>query len=359
MSLHFRTVAAATALSLGASQAMAATQFGDHFTLSGFGTLGVVQTDSDAAQFIRDGQPTGATKDLDYNVDSNVGAQLTATATKWLSGTVQLMAAHRTEENISMEVEWAFAKLAPVKGLEIRAGRLEMPVFAISDFRNVGYANTWIRPPDEVYGLAMLRRLEGGDATYHLPIGSNSLSLSVLVGKSFVDAPNVGVKTDVNDIRGANLQWESEWVTLRAGRIKGKVEILGGDNYTFTGFGAIVDRNNIIAQAEYVTRRSEKAPNIVDADGWYVLGGYRFNSLVPYMIYGHTKPKYDVAPAHISGDQTTIAAGVRWDAFKSAALKLQVERVDTNDTGGISFTPTFMPLSRPVTVASLALDFVF
>lgn len=358
----------AAALALGASQAPAATQFGEYVTFSGFGTLGIVQTDSDKEQFVRDRQVSGAEKDIEFDIDTNVGAQLTAQPTKWLSATVQLLAMHRDEENIDVQTQWAFAKLQPLEGLSIRGGRMELPMFAISDFRNVGYANTWIRPPDEVYALALLQRLEGADVTYRLPIGSTSLTASVLGGKSFFSLN--GGKTDVGDVKGFNLQWEADWLTVRAGRVKARVAPNDiNDPYTFSGIGVIVDRGNVVAQAEYVTRRSENFATFVDTDGWYVLGGYRFGSLLPYLIYGKTEPQED-SPTHLSYEQSTLAAGIRWDAFDSAAIKFQVQRVDTNDTPGISFVtatvlgppgapPATAPVTSPVNVVSLAIDFVF
>lgn len=370
MKLNIRTVAMAmaVALPLSASQALAATQIGDHLEFSAFGTLGTVQTDTNDAQFVRDGQSTGATESMDYNVDSYMGAQLTATATQWLSGTVQLVAAHRVEDNINIEVEWAFAKLAPLKGLQIRGGRMALPLFAVSDFRNVGYANTWVRPPDEVYGLALLRRLEGADVTYRLPLGSSSLIMSALKGKSYIETASLHI--DVDNIEGLNVQWENDWLAVRAGRVEGDVRIGGSDPYTFSDIGFTVDRGNIVAQGEYVSRRSGSQAGMVDADGWYVLGGYRFDSVLPFVSYGHTEPKYKNSPVHLSGEQSTIALGVRWDAFNSAAFKFQVQRVDTNDTAGISFVAPAgvlpnggglapVPLNKAVNVVSLALDFVF
>ena len=374
MNCNFKSVALATALVFSASQASAATQLGEYVTFSGFGTLGLTQTSDDRVQFARDRQIPGATNSIDYNVDSNLGAQLTAAPTKWLSGTVQMLAMHRNVANISTEIEWAFVKAEPIKGLSIRAGRMALPMFAISDFRNVGYANTWVRPPDEVYGLALLRRLEGADATYRLPIGSTSLSLSVLGGKSSFYSSTTNLLTHLDKVKGANLQWESDWVTVRVGRVKGIVDLsasttgLKEDPYTFSGIGAMVDHNNIVAQAEYVTRRSENNPTRIDANGWYVLGGYRFNAVLPYVSYASTRPVDSTPIFHYSGKQTTLAAGVRWDAFKSAAIKFQIQRVDAHDTTGLSFvlqgttvgrTTTYVPVTSPVNVASLNLDFVF
>jgi Gram-negative porin len=367
MKFDIKPAVAASALMLVASHASASTALGDYFTFSGFGTLGYVQTDSTEAPYTIDREGGGATTHANLNVNSDLGLQLTAQPTRWLSGTVQLLTEERDQPNLSTEVEWAFVRVQPLDGLAIRAGRMALPMFMISDTRYVGYANNWVSPPDEVYGLALLDRMEGGDVSYRLPIKSTSVTVSVLDGKSFFYGP-FG-KVDVKDVKGANVQWEGDWMTLRAGRVKGVVE-LGNtqDNYTFSDIGAIIDHRNIVAQAEYVTRRSEVNPSLVNVNGWYVLGGYRLNQVLPYVRYGSTKPT-ETSPSHLSGEQSTIAAGVRWDAFKSAAIKLQLAHVDTHDTVGVSFiTPTILgpvgppispPVTKPVDVVSITIDFVF
>jgi hypothetical protein len=365
-----KSAAIAGAWLLGASRVVASTALGDYVTFSGFGTLGEVVTDTDDdIQFVRDREAAGASRRPSFNVDSDLGLQLTAQPTKWLSGTVQTLTEQRSDINLSTEVEWAFVKLEPLDGLALRGGRMALPMFLISDTRYVGYANTWLRPPDEVYALALLDRFQGADLSYRLPIGSTSLSMSVLAGASSISSPGLP-NVNVRDVNGVNAQWESEWVTLRAGRVTGKVQIPPSeDHYTFSDLGAVVDHNNIVAQAEYVMRRSEYAPGSVDANGWYLLGGYRFNAVLPYAIYANARSPGS-SSFHLQGDQSTVAAGVRWDAFKSAAIKFQVERVDTHDTIGVSFVtpivsspiglpPISAPVTRPVAVFSLAVDFVF
>jgi hypothetical protein len=166
-----------------------------------------------------------------------------------------------------------------------------------------------------------------------------------------------------------NTQWESEWVTLRAGRVWGEVSVGTTDRYTFTGFGATFDRNNIFLQSEYVTRRSECCASVVNANGWYALAGYRFRPFMPYVSFAKAEDSMP-SPFHLTNPQSTVAAGVRWDAFKSADLKFQVERVNTYGTSGISFStpevpnsgfgpPVIAGITRPVMVFSLAMDVVF
>ena len=46
----------------------------------------------------------------------------------------------------------------------MRVGRVGLPVFMISDYRNVGYANTMLRPPAEMYSQVPINSIDGVDA---------------------------------------------------------------------------------------------------------------------------------------------------------------------------------------------------
>lgn len=358
-------VLAVAGAAFAASSARAAVPFQDHFSFSGFGTLGLTQTDSDKAEYKRDQQAGGATTRYSFDVDSNVGLQLTGTATDWLSGTVQVLGMQRAEEHITTEVEWAFVKLTPIDGLNIRGGRMALPMFAISDSRNVGYANTWVRPPNEVYGLAMFSRFEGGDISYRIPLGSTSLNATVLAGATST-SPFTGSVLEGKRLKGVNLQWELPWGSLRLGHVTTKVQLgASEDKYSFSGVGVIVDHDNVVAQAEYVERESETVPESVNAKGWYVLGGYRFGAVLPYVSYARTEPEGTTGPSNptgtLSSEQSTASIGVRWDAFRGTSIKFQLDRVDAKNGTGVSFVnaqESGVAVGK-VTVGAIAVDFVF
>ncbi len=356
--------------------AQARAEISDHVSFSGFGTFGLVRTDTDQAQFGRDRQLGGATTSVDAQVDSNLGLQLSVRATDWLSATVQGLAVQRDRGEIKLEPEWAFAKVQPLTGLTLRVGRMALPTFLVSDSRNVGYANTWLRAPNEVYGLAMMRRMDGADLSYSRAVGPVNLTATVLAGDSEMLA--LGTDYAANKVRGANLQLQTGSVTLRAGKVISDVYVSStnpDEQYSFTGFGVVVDHDNIVAQAEYVQRRAEFYYNIVASDGWYTMGGYRLGAFTPYAMYSSAKPQTsaDHLPLQntvplISYEQKTLAVGVRWDAADSTSVKLQLERADTNGTPGVSFSrpdapaPAMqfaVPVGKPVNVISATVDFVF
>ncbi len=345
------------ALALGAVPAVAGTQVGDYLNFSGFGTVGLARTNTDKADFIRDAEAGGATKDVSANVDSNFGLQLTGTAAPWLSATVQMLSMERSQSYMTTELEWAFVKVTPFDGLTLRGGRMALPVFAVSDSRNVGYANNWLRPPGEVYGLAMIPRLDGADASYSAALGSSTFTATALAGKG--NFPRKGLADLlIDNVRGLNLQWEADGVAVRLGQVRARVHtsVAGvDDQYKFTGAGLLIDRNNIVVQSEVVTRRSAYAQARVNANGWYTMGGYRFGTWVPYASYSATRPAA-TGKNQISGPQNTKAIGARWDVLKSMDVKFQLERIDTKGTAGVSFIAA---VPKPVTAASVTVDFVF
>jgi hypothetical protein len=355
---------AVTALAAAAMQAPAHAEplegilSGVDFNFGGFGTAGLVHTNTDQAQFIRGAETAGSNKPIRANVDSNIGVQATARFAPWIAVTAQVF---ENDDSMTNDLSWLYLKLDPLDNLTFKLGRFEAPLFAISDSRDINYANTWIRPPQEVYGLASFEEVKGGEGTYTLPIASTRLKLTGYAGVGRW-ALSSGTSGDSTNLRGAEVRWESDWVTLRASYAGMDNQIGGGlhPKYEFAAYGAIVDRDNVVAQAELV-RRIGPGPLdfIVAAKGWYVLGGYRIGKVLPYASYATTHKEFPGAFA-LSYNQQTTALGVRWDAFKSADLKFQVERVNPKGTPGISFVnvqPGFG--NSDVNVVSLALDFVF
>jgi len=360
ISSSLRLLSAAAIAALGQS-AMAATAIGDHLTFSAFGTLGVVQTNSDEAQYVREQQVKGATKSASLLTDSNLGLQVTAKANDWLSATVQTLTAQRNTDHLTTRFDWAYIKVTPAENLNIRLGKVALPNFLVSDSRRIGYANTALRPANEVYGLDLLTGgLKGVDASYALKLGSGTLTSSVLYGKSAADTPTYSLK--VNKTRNVNLVWDGDWYTVRLGQSKARPDLSSifgagvSDTYTFNGFGFTVDRSQVVLQGEYVQRRSSGFDTFIAADAWYLQAGYRMGKWLPYASFAERK----AAKSSIVAPQKTVALGARWDALSSAALKFQLEHVGTTNTAGASFaSPINGVVSKPVTTMSVSMDFVY
>ncbi|MDM4767599.1 hypothetical protein [Pelomonas sp. SE-A7] len=394
----------------GLACAGAQAQSGDSaFSVSGFATLGMAGTNSDTGQYAIFGQNRGASKTWSGEVDSKLGVQLTAKANAMFSGTVQLLSKQNGDGNFNPEVEWAYVKMQAMPSLSFRVGRMGGPFFAVSDFRDVGYANTWLRPPHDVYGQVPISNFEGADVIYQTNTGLGSLSAQVFGGKakSMVQRTKVEMKSLV----GFNATLEMDnGVSLRIGRLQGKLTVHAatlnslvaglrsvpipsvvsvgnqldpnGKDASFTGLGLTWDQGEWLVSSEYTQRRTDTYAS--DTNGWYLTVGHRFGKFTPYGTVSQLKqissnvdntiPKsgYPAATqaqlnflsANVEGvvagqrrDEKTLAAGVRWDAMRNVAVKAQLDRITPKGPGLLLGVPS--NFANRVSVYSLSVDMVF
>jgi len=397
---HGLTVLSLTLLAAASQQALAS---GPDLRVSGFGTVGVVQVDKPGIEFRQVGQTSGAGESASFKPDSRLGVQLDGSFNPMFSATLQLLAKHNGEGNEKPGVEWAFAKAKLGGGFTVRAGRIGAPYFAVSDFREVGYANTWLRTPSDVYGQVMFRSFDGADLLYAGDVAGVPVTAQLLAGKTTLAYERTDI--DFKNQVGVNLTAElADGVTLRMGHINGKltvqsttmkqlVGVLGATPFasvgqqidctarkaSFTGVGLSLEKGNWVGSTEYTQRKSDCY--VPDTTGWHVMAGYRFGSFTPYAVVSELRRNdtnvVNNIPRNVNVQLTTLALtvdglmdslnitqattalGVRWDAYRNVAVKAQYERVDT--TGGYSlFRNVGGPRpADPVQVLSLAVDFIF
>jgi hypothetical protein len=412
-----RIIASALAVSFVAPCAFA--QDASAVRISGFGTGALTWTDTDKAEFGRPNQASGARKNATTGVDSNFGVQADYAVNSWLSVTGQGLVRKDAQDDFGAELSWAFAKSKVSDDVSFRVGRIGVPAFMISDYRNVGYANTMLRPPAEIYSQMPFNTVDGADVTWQHNDGDTTYTAQVAVGKSKVDIAG-GPKLEGRRMTAVNLVAEHGPLTVRFGRVDGKITLTGspalatllnslntfGAGYhipqaaqvasdinprdkkaSFTSLGATLDWNNVVVQSEYAKRKTDSYIN--DTTSWYVMGGYRIGKFLPY--YSHARLTIDdsvhngmpaACPAAYpaactptltglsgfvtnlrytgvsQGEQQTDSIGVRWDFYHSLALKAQFDHVRPNKASGllINAQPGF---KGPVNVGAVALDFVF
>jgi hypothetical protein len=359
---------AASSLTLAAAPAIADTSsFTDMFKYNGFGTAGVARSDTNEAEFVQSGQNLGATENFDWKTDSKLGLQGSVSPTSWLSGTVQMLSAERFSNHISTEIEWAFAKVTPLPGLSLRGGKMALPTFLVSDSRYVGYANNWVRAPDEVYGPATFDTFKGYDVSYQHAIGKYSLTVGALAGSTVADFmlyPGVAIIAEGHNLRGYSATFDMNVATVRVSRVTSDITvILGGPIlaklvYTFTSFGVTYDHDNVVAQGEFIEKRSDGSVGPFSPNGWYVMGGYHVNKWLPYAIYAAGHQNGGAGGTVHEANRSTASVGVRLDLIKNVDVKAQIDHVKAYPDGNpfINVRPGFNDRAN---VVSLVVDFVF
>lgn len=404
------------ALAVGAALPAAA-QEPPRITFSGYGTLGVVRSDDDRADYLVDSfKPDGPgyTREWSPDVDSRLGAQLTAALTGRISAVVQVIAQQRHDDTYKPMVEWANVKYEVTPDLSVRAGRVVLPIFMVTDSRRVGYANPWVRPPVEVYSLVPVTNSDGMDASWRLQREQAAATVQVTAGRSSSRFPSAsGFQSSTAEGRrllALNAAVESGALTSRVsvGEARLTVEALQpffdayrqlgpignaiADRYdvrdrrvTFVGLGASYDPGRWFAMGEWALFDTRSV--IGKKAAWYVSGGVRFGKVTPYLTYARSESK---GPTHDAGhplevlppalrptvaqmnallnlqlgaapEQSTVSLGARWDFLRNAALKVQYDHVRLEEGSRGTFgniQPGFQP-GGTVRLFSVAVDFVF
>jgi hypothetical protein len=383
--------------------------------VSGFGTAGFAITDTSKATFVRSQeQPVGVDESGDVGLDSLLAVQATVHLSDMFSATGQAMVRRLFTSGFALDVPVFFAKADLTHDLAVRVGRIQLPVFMSSDYRQVGYSNTWVRPPIEVYGMIPFDSNDGADLLYRTTLGPVDIAAQTFYGRTDSTVTNTAqtlaspsgapasttVTIQARRNWGVNLSLTLGPLTLRAGRNQSSFTSISDSTNQFiaainaAGFPALANRLNptnvpfeftdygFSFDGTHVTLQGEIVKETIggfvpSADGEYLLAGYRIHKFTPYAMFARQKvtsartdntiPQVGaLIPLaqgvnqlinSVGGDQHTTSLGLRWDLHESMDLKLQVDRVSPQGNGLFIFVkPGF---HGPVDVATLTLDFVF
>jgi len=389
-------LAAAISLALCASAALAEPTY----KLSGFGTLAAVHSDQDAADFtgsVFHPNGAGATRSTSTHPDSKLGVQLNATFNSQWSAVAQVISQYQYDASYRPQLEWGNLTYKPSDALSLRAGRIALPAYLMSDSRLVGYAHVWARPPQEVYGVLPLTSNDGVDATYRSQFGSAQNTVQVYYGTNKVNIPN-GSTAEAKKSWGINDTVEVGSLTLRAAytRLNEDLAIKSFDGlYAGMAFfgetdmlekydthnmhtsalalGAQYDPGDWFVLSEIVDYRG--ASVLADSRAWYVAGGYRFGKFTPYAIHSRVKARIEdetngglmngginTVLYSITPTQKTTSVGMRYDVYKNTALKLQYDRLEAGSKSRgrlVAPTGTTAPSGLDANIVTLGVDFVF
>lgn len=392
--LSLRPLAAAISLALCAGAAFAEPTY----KLSGFGTLAAVHSDLDTADFTGSVfQPNGAgrTRSTTTNPDSKLGVQVNAAFNSQWSAVAQVISQYQHDASYWPQLEWGNVTYKPVDALSLRVGRIALPAYLMSESRLVGYAHTWARPPQDVYGVLPLTSNDGIDATYRSSFGSVQNSVQAYYGTNQVKISGGG-QAKAKKSWGVNDTVEVGSLTLRAAYTYLKEDLTvdaltpafavlpfipgGAEKYDIKNMsthalalGAQYDPGDWFVMSEFVNYKGDAI--LSDSRSWYVAGGYRIGKFTPYLIHSQAKAliKEETGGPGFANDainavlysvtptQKTTAVGVRYDVYKNTAIKLQYDAIKTGDrsNGRLKMAPGSSGSNLEANILTLGVDFVF
>jgi hypothetical protein len=374
-----------------------------------YGTLSAVHSTEEDADFVTalsQAEGAGFSNDIALGVDSRVGVQMTTTFTSKLSAVIQVVSEQQYDNSYSPTVEWANLKYDVTPDFSLRAGRIVLPTFMTSDYRKVGYANHWVRPPVEVYYLLPVTNNDGVDVSYRLHLRGLTNTLLAFAGNKDAELPTG--KVEGRGSRGFINTLEFGDAELRLGYIRSSLTSDSINSFfaLFRQFGAqgnaIADRydlddksidtivvggrydpGNWFTMAEWVRGTS---PSFIGTNrAWYVSGGYRHGQLTPYATYSRRTSLANFTrergldltglPPAMQGfgaginaglfgflqspDSATLGVGARWDFAENLSATLQLDHVRTDSHGLLANVQPGRGAGDSFNVITAAFSFVY
>ncbi|MDO6718879.1 porin [Psychrosphaera sp. 1_MG-2023] len=260
---------------------------------------------------------------LSFKPESLFALQVSSDLGDGLSATSQIIA--RGENDYDATFEWAYFSYAISDSTQLSVGRMRIPFYRYSDYLDVGYAYTWVRPPKSVYNLTF-STYDGASLLYTSTMGEWDSSLQLIVG-SFEGSVNVLSDDDpakLSNMYGINWTVGNYWLTARAVYMQADASIsfvndpdptqqlnqfvglLGAigatdaangllieeDDGSFLGIGVSIDYENFLIDSEF-TRVEVEDTLIATQNQYYISFAYRFDEWTPYISFEHRKDEND------------------------------------------------------------------
>lgn len=412
----------ASVASFAVVPAASADDLSDWLKIDGFGTIGTYKGSSDVAG-VRTDQKQRVVSYNDWRFDGDSQASLQATLNPHgkLKAVLQLISKKDINGSNKPTVEWAYVSYPVTSEIDFKLGRTVAPIFMMSDYRNLNYAQTMARPQTEFYQVNPITYQDGATARWDKKIGSGMLQLEGFFGKTTVSV--AGGDVDLNRVKGLSLKWGQDSWSVRGGyswydasviapTVEANIKTLSslpsvvctncasvissqatrsGITATISTLGASFDNGEWIAQAEW-SKRDTNTVVIPAVSGWNVMAGYRIGDFTPYVgtsSFSIDSTKTNLTPGALApaavkaqlnylnqsfmgtGDSSrdAITLGVRWDFARNLALKAQYERMSMKypsigaSSGFQSYDTSLLGKSNgfdgKLSMFTLNLDFVF
>jgi hypothetical protein len=387
-----------TASCLSGHQSFALDTLKPNYSFNGFSTLSAIYSDEDQADFVSSWllQPNGAghTSQWHAGVDTKLGGQVNAQFNERLSAVLQVVVERQEDNAWAPAIEWANIRYRLNDNVSLRLGRTVLATFMVSDTRLVGYANPWIRGPQELYQIVPITNIDGVDVIYTRDFGDWRNTLQMTFGQTNQDLISDGELRARNSFLLSN-SLEYDYATFRLAYLTAHLDLdtpesnalINAYNYlsdtlaltsgleeaaaqasTIPGRYALIDApievysaglrlepNNWLFIAEWALVTEANA--LSKAEAWYATLGYRLDSVTPYLtlaeVNGDTPREPGVSTSGMplplatttnamntglnqflsgaSHAQKSITLGIRWDFISNAALKLQYQHIDFDE----------------------------
>ena len=351
----------------------------DTIHVSGFasGAYGISTNDAEYAGYDSDGS---------FHEDSLFGVQATFKPSQQLEATIQMVV--KGENGWTPEVTAAYLGYTFDNDIKLRVGKLRLPLFMLSDYLDLGYAQPWARSPEEVYGRVPISSFTGLDGNYEFEFDDSYLNFQVFFGsEEMSQESSAGGSGKVDDMAGLVTTWYDDYWTVRGSYTVGTLENvefaihpmtgktvlpnIESESVSYASFGIRYEDESWLFMGEATQTRVDGYYS--DSNAGYITLGYHINQVMPYLSLAKLEtvdneerkaiqdPAHNAAAQHLTYERRSYSIGARWDIQPGLAMKFDVTHsTDFNGTnGGLPTAPAGSEQEDSTTVFTVKIDATF
>jgi hypothetical protein len=394
---------------------------GDDLHFSGFGTAALSRIDEPAGwAFTRNLDQKMNSSQFRADLDSRLGVQVNYTPTNQFELVGQAVASRLpSDAQVDDALELAFVAYRPDGNWTLRAGRVNMDAYLLSDHRDVGFAYEFVRPPVEFYSQTPTS-LDGADVSRAWTFADTQWRLKLFGGRT--SAGTGGIRLVLEPLFGAMISRETEGLLVRVSAVhtdfpdpeSALVPLIAGlrslaalpvpglgaqanalasgldltgEHAWYVAGGMQYDRHDWLFTGEVNVDKISGHASSSYSSGYASLGR-RFGAVSIYAIEsvaaraGATTATPDwatlltpfgpaiaqqaqalgtaaaLASNSVAARQHSASLGTRWDMTARTALKVQWDHIQT-DARGSALWAQSTPAAAAANVVTVAVDFVF
>ncbi len=339
----------------------------EELSLSGFGSTSLTKSDNSTPLIIN----RGIADETCWDCDTTFGIQLDYFKDAF-KASAQLVKRPQDEWS-EPELEWAYIGYN-IGELELRAGRLRLPIFLASEYYYVGHAYNYARPPVELYNSILgITAYNGVNLVWNTVLFDEyQLSITPFIALSetnTIDATkSLDIELDIDRMSGINFalsgeyyRWNLSYFSADFDQTLKFTNARGGPSYFELSFpndhielfslGAEYEFDSLLITAE------RQLANVRST--WYASAAYKLDKFVPYIQYGENRAKKTSITTYDGKSGSSLVVGLRYDLLYNVSLNLEWQHFKSFGGDRGSFVEAPNPDNTEAKLYTLMLNLVF